>query len=103
MLAKLTKQGLKMAILSNKSHDFTLEMVAHLLGGFQFETVQGAIPGQPIKPDPAGALKIANRLALTPAEFIYLGDMAVDMKTARASGMVPVRMAVSSARPWRSP
>jgi phosphoglycolate phosphatase len=44
----------------------------------------------PKKPDPAGALQIAQRLGLDPAAFIYLGDTNTDMQTAVAAGMTPV-------------
>ena len=43
-----------------------------------------------LKPDPTSALHISRRLNTLPAEFIYLGDSGVDMKTAAAAGMYPV-------------
>jgi phosphoglycolate phosphatase len=42
------------------------------------------------KPDPSGALMVARRLKLAPADFLYLGDTNTDMKTAIAAGMYPV-------------
>jgi phosphoglycolate phosphatase len=42
------------------------------------------------KPDPAGALEAAALLGIAPQRMLYLGDSAVDMRTARAAGMVPV-------------
>ncbi len=36
------------------------------------------------------AVEVAERLKLPPADFFYLGDSAVDMKTATAAGMFPV-------------
>jgi phosphoglycolate phosphatase len=44
----------------------------------------------PRKPDPAGALEIAERLSIPADQFVYLGDTAVDMQTAAAAGMYPV-------------
>ena len=44
----------------------------------------------PRKPDPAGALEIAEKLDLSPSDFLYLGDTDVDMKTATEAGMYPV-------------
>ena len=44
----------------------------------------------PRKPDPQGALEVAKRLSIPPSHFLYLGDTAVDMKTAVSAGMFPV-------------
>ena len=90
LLDHLSGMGLKMAILSNKLDHFTQIMVAKLLPRWKFEAVFGARPAVPKKPDPAGALEIAEALHLAPDHFIYLGDTGIDMKTASAAGMVPV-------------
>jgi phosphoglycolate phosphatase len=90
LLDHLTGLGLKMAILSNKQDYFTQIMVAGLLPRWRFDPVFGARPAVPKKPDPAGALEIAEALQIAPDYFIYLGDTGIDMKTARAAGMVPV-------------
>lgn len=90
LLDHLTGLGLKMAILSNKLDHFTRIMVARLLPRWRFEPVFGARPSVPKKPDPAGALEIAEALHLVPDHFIYLGDTGIDMKTASAAGMAPV-------------
>ncbi len=79
-----------MTVLSNKAHDLTEMMVSRMLARWHFEMVLGALPSIPKKPDPAAALQIARQLALSPSEFIYLGDSDVDMKTASAAGMYPV-------------
>jgi len=90
MLDELAARGLKMAVLSNKSHEFTKRCVADLLPEWTFDVVLGQRDAVPLKPDPAGALEVAKRLNIPPPEFLYLGDSAVDMKTAIASGMFPV-------------
>ena len=90
LLDHLTGLGLRMAILSNKMDYFTRIMVARLLPRWRFDPVFGARPAVPKKPDPTGALEIAEALQLAPDCFIYLGDTGIDMKTARAAGMVQV-------------
>ncbi len=90
LLDALTARGLKMAVLSNKPHEFTLKAVEGLLGAWRFEAVMGERPPIPRKPDPSSALEIANRLRVEPADFLYLGDTATDMKTANAAGMYAV-------------
>jgi phosphoglycolate phosphatase len=90
LLDHLNDLGLKMAVLSNKMDHFTRLMVARLLPRWRFEPVLGARPAVPRKPDPAGALEIAETLKISPDHFFYLGDTGIDMMTASAAGMVPV-------------
>jgi phosphoglycolate phosphatase len=90
MLDALNDRGLKMAVLSNKPHEFTKQCVTELLSNWNFDVVIGQRNGAPPKPDPAGALEVAKRLNIPPADFLYIGDSGVDMKTAVASGMFPV-------------
>jgi len=90
LLDALTSSGIKMAILSNKQHNFTELMVSKLLPRWRFELVVGALPSVPKKPDPTTALQIAQRLNIRPLEFLYLGDSDVDMKAASAADMYPV-------------
>lgn len=54
------------------------------------DVVLGQRDGVPRKPHPAGAIEIAQRMNLPPAEFLYLGDTAIDMQTAVQAGMQPV-------------
>ncbi len=90
MLDALNDRGLKMAILSNKPHEFTKQCATELLSNWNFDVVIGQRNGVPPKPDPAGALEVAKLLNILPADFLYIGDSGVDMKTAVASGMFPV-------------
>ena len=90
MLDAITKRDHKLAILSNKPHDFTKQCVANLLPQWDFDVIFGLRDSIPRKPDPAGALLIAERLNVTPSRFLYAGDTLIDMKTAVAAGMFPV-------------
>ena len=90
MLDELGRRGVSKAVLSNKPHDFTVMCVEQLLGSWSFDAVCGVDDGTPPKPDPAGALKIANALGVWPDEIIYLGDTNTDMQTAVAAGFYPV-------------
>ena len=87
LLDGLANRGIGMAILSNKPDDFTREVVATLLGAWRFRVVRGVRPDGIKKPDPAGALAIADELGLSPADFLYLGDTNTDMLTANRAGM----------------
>jgi phosphoglycolate phosphatase len=90
MLDALVAYGLKMAVLSNKPDDFTKRCVSEFLSNWTFDMILGQIDSLPPKPDPSGAREIAKRLNVPPLNFIYLGDTAIDMKTAVAAGMFPV-------------
>ena len=90
LLDGLTRLNVHKAILSNKPDDFTKLIVKKFFARWKFDTAQGLEPGGKKKPDPAGALKIAEELNIKPADFVYLGDTNTDMQTAVAAGMFPV-------------
>jgi phosphoglycolate phosphatase len=90
MLDNLREAGIRMAILSNKGQGFAELTVSKFLSDWHFDRVVGAQPSIAKKPDPAGALQIAREMRLPPTGFLYLGDSAVDMKTAVAANMYPV-------------
>ncbi|MDH5737236.1 MAG: HAD family hydrolase [Gammaproteobacteria bacterium] len=90
LLEILDRQGLKLAVLSNKDHEFTCKLVAHFFGEALFSQVLGYGEGIKHKPDPGGAIKIARDFGLSPAEMAFVGDSKMDIQTAIASGMVPI-------------
>jgi len=90
MLAELESRGVPMTVLSNKPHPATRRVVDGFFPDCGFRIVRGALPSVPIKPDPAGAIHIAEELNIPPERFVYLGDTNTDMLTAVAAGMFPV-------------
>ena len=90
LLAELSRRGIKLAVFSNKPHADTCAVVAHYFPEIAFEAVRGQMEGTPVKPDPAGALAIAEEMGLKPEQFAYLGDTATDMRCAVNAGMLPV-------------
>jgi phosphoglycolate phosphatase len=90
LLGRLTSQGVPMAVLSNKPHEFARRCVEHYFPETPFEAVLGEGNGIPPKPDPTGARMIIEQIGLTPEEFVYLGDTPTDMATAIAVGTLPV-------------
>jgi phosphoglycolate phosphatase len=79
-----------LAVLSNKPHKPTRDMVEAFFPQGTFAHVAGTVSGIPPKPDPAGAQRAAGKLGVAPDACLFLGDMAVDMATARAAGMFPI-------------
>lgn len=90
MLDQLVDRRVRLAVLSNKPHAFTLRCVTQLLSAWSFDVVLGQRKQVPAKPDPAGALEAAEIMSLPPNAFVYMGDSAIDMQTAAAAGMFPV-------------
>ncbi len=90
MVDALQRMGLKLAVLSNKPHEAVGPCLRHILPRSAFAAAQGIEPGGPLKPDPAGALKLADDLAIPPSRWLYVGDTRVDMLTGHAAGMFAV-------------
>ena len=90
MLQALVDRGIRLAVLSNKPDADTKAVVRHFFPEIPFAVVRGQVEGVPVKPDPTGALAVADEMGLAPGEFLYLGDTAVDMECALAAGMHPV-------------
>ena len=90
LLNALYRRKLKLTVLSNKPHEFTLLAVNNLLPSWDFEMILGQREGVPRKPDPAGMLEICEKLKIPSSSFMYLGDTATDMKTSVAAGCFSV-------------
>jgi len=82
--------GVKMAILSNKPHHLTVNVVDFYLSDWKFEVVFGQREQVPRKPDPAAANEISAMLGVPAANTLFVGDSRGDMLTAAAAGMIPV-------------
>lgn len=90
LLADLRARGIPLAVLSNKPHTFTTEIVAKLFPEHTFAAVLGNREGLPHKPDPAGALEIAATLGIAPEHCVLIGDSTMDLDTARNAGMASI-------------
>lgn len=90
MLSALKEKGMKLAVLSNKPHLQTLDVVSTFFEKETFEVVQGQQEGVPRKPDPIAALMIAEKFGVDHTECVYVGDSDVDMQTGNSAGMKTV-------------
>jgi len=88
-IPELARRGLRMAVCSNKRVEFTRRLVEALGLGPYFAAVLGPddVNNQP-KPDPAMLHEGLRRLGVAAAESVHVGDMAVDVQTARAAGVM---------------
>jgi phosphoglycolate phosphatase len=90
LLRVLRDRNIKLAVVTNKPHRFAVSMVAHYFADCPFDPILGQREGVPNKPDPAQALTAAAKTGVEPSSCIFIGDSAVDMKTACSAGMQPV-------------
>lgn len=89
-LEYLKRNGVKMAVFSNKQDDMT-KAICEALFPDTFEYVLGGRTGRfAHKPSPEGALYIAEIFGATPDEIAFVGDSDVDMQTAKNAGMHPI-------------
>jgi phosphoglycolate phosphatase len=86
-VATLRERGLKVGVISNKPHRFTVLCCDHFFGQDLFDGVLGQRPEVPRKPDPAGAIELAARLEVDIRHCAYVGDSGVDMQFGVNSGM----------------
>lgn len=89
-LAKLLVKGIKLAVLSNKIHERTVDICTKLLPSIYFDRIYGARIGIPLKPDPYMALQICSELDVKPCECAYIGDSNVDIFTAHNAKMTGI-------------
>jgi len=87
LLTALHEQGLRLAVCSNKPIAFTRELLTWLKIASLFHTVLG--PEEVARPKPAPDMLLAAlpRLGVSAEQALYIGDMVVDIQTARAAGV----------------
>jgi 2-phosphoglycolate phosphatase len=108
-LKVLHTAGLHLAICSNKPRDFTRQLLGYLGLAPLIEVVVGPEDAARIKPAPDMLLAALTQLHVAPAEALYVGDMVVDIETARSAGVkvwtIPTgsdeRSALQAAQPDR--
>ena len=90
LISEAKNRGMKLAVLSNKPHAATVDVIEHFFEKGTFDLCFGAREGIPLKPDPEPALAVAKELGLACGECIYVGDTDVDMKTGKGAGFYTV-------------
>jgi phosphoglycolate phosphatase len=101
--------GMRLAVCSNKPVQFTRVLLGHFDLAEHLDVVLGPEDVARPKPAPDMLLAALHRLNVPPGEVLYVGDMTVDIETARAAGVrvwvVPTgsddRQTLEAARPDR--
>ena len=86
VITKLHDEGIKLAVVTNKSDAPAKKLCEHFYPGL-FSEVRGHRDGVPHKPDPALVNEVLKALNIKPEDAVYIGDSDVDVKTAKNSGM----------------
>lgn len=88
VVAKCSRKGLVLGVVSNKPHPMTVKITEHYFGTDVFGVILGQKEEIKIKPDPEPiylAMKTAG--IRSPQDVLYIGDSDVDVETARNAGI----------------
>lgn len=86
LLHALKERDIKIAVLSNKPHERTQDVILTLFGEGLFDAVQGQVDTMNKKPSPDGVYYIAKQFGLEIADIVYVGDTNTDMQTGKLAG-----------------
>lgn len=87
LLKKLTADGVKLAIVSNKPQRNTEDVYRKYLSAYNFAYVTGHVKGVEVKPDPTLTLDCIQKLGLKKEETVFVGDGETDVQTAIRAGI----------------
>lgn len=82
LLDELRIKGIRLAVVSNKKHEFTVEIVKKYFDD-RFDIVFGHRDSYKEKPDPTSVLEVIDKFNILKSECIYIGDSNVDIITAK--------------------
>ncbi len=92
LLDCLIERGIKLAVVSNKPHEFTVEVVQHFFND-RFQIAFGQRANYPTKPNPATVFEVMEEFKVNSEECIYVGDSNIDIKTAKNARLKSVGVA----------
>ncbi|GBD37273.1 Phosphoglycolate phosphatase [bacterium HR36] len=95
-VAQLAQVGVKLAVCSNKPVSFTRRLLDHFLPIGSIAVVLGPEDVPRAKPAPDMLVEALRRLQVAPAHAVYVGDMDVDIETARQAGVRIIAVATGA-------
>ncbi len=87
LLEKLQRNGVQIAVASNKYQRATEKLIRHYFPNIHFAAIFGQREGIPVKPHPQIVEDILAIVPVKKEEVIYIGDSGVDMQTALNAGV----------------
>ena len=88
LLDFLEQNGVKKGIVTNKDHETALSAVDKKLFKWKFDGIFGSNEKEyPNKPNPYNVDRIAQNLNIPKEKILFVGDMLVDVNTAKNAGI----------------
>ena len=90
LVNRLHREGVFLAITSNKFQEGTEYLIGKFFPGIPFVAVLGNRLGYPLKPDPEIVGEVLRRTGVHPEDAVLVGDSPTDMKTAANGGIASI-------------
>ncbi|BBM43129.1 phosphoglycolate phosphatase [Leptotrichia wadei] len=88
LLDFLTEKNIKKGIVTNKDHETALSAVEKKLSKWKFDGIFGSNEKEyPNKPNPYNVDRMAQDLNVSKDKILFIGDMLVDVNTAKNAGV----------------
>ena len=87
VVSALAKARVKVAVVSNKPHPLTVEILGHYGFAPHLAAIQGADKALKTKPAPDMLLAALNVMGVKPSRALFVGDSSIDVATARNAGV----------------
>ena len=88
LLDFLEQNGIKKGIVTNKDHETALSAVDKKLSKWKFDGIFGSNEKEyPNKPNPYNVDRMAQDLNVSKDKILFIGDMLVDVNTAKNAGV----------------
>ena len=87
LLKILQNRGIKLSVVSNKVHDYVVDLIQTRFPTIHFDLIYGEGDNQKRKPDPQGLLEACTAMGLAPDEVLMIGDSDADLLSALAINM----------------
>lgn len=90
VLTRLSKRGVKFAVITNKPQEAADRVCAQYLEKYGFGRIIGGQDGEPRKPDPGSTLRLIAEYGFEKGEVLFVGDGETDVRTAVNAGIKSV-------------
>lgn len=87
LLVILQARGIRLCVVSNKVHEYVVDLVQTRFPSIQFDLIYGEGEQQKRKPDPQGLLEACKAMGLTPEAVLMIGDSDADLLSAASINM----------------
>lgn len=87
LLTSLKREGVSMAVASNKFQEGTEYLIKEFFPDISFAAILGNRPGYPLKPDPEIVGDVLRKTGSAKKDTVMVGDSMTDMKTAMNGGI----------------